>query len=68
MKVYLVVVVDGYGAEFLTKKCFANKYDAIHYCHENNKDTYYYLQSCADNYERPGNYELLEIREIEVEE
>ena len=68
MKVYLIVVVDGYGAEFLTYKCFVDKDKAINYCHENNKDTYDYLQSCADNYERPGNYELLEIREIEVEE
>ena len=29
MKVYLIVVVDGYGAEFLTNKCFANKDKAI---------------------------------------
>ena len=68
MKVYLIVVVDGYGAEFLTYNCFANKDEAINYCYENNKDTYDYLQSCADNYERPSNYELLEIREIEVKE
>lgn len=68
MKVYLIVEVDGYGAEFLTNICFASKEKAINFCDENNKDTYDYLQSCADNYERPGNYELLEIREIEVVE
>ena len=68
MKVYLIVAVDSYGVEFSTNKCFANKDKAIDYCYENNKDTYDYLQSCADNYERSGNYELLEIREIEVEE
>ena len=68
MKVYLIVVVDRYGAEILTNNCFANKDKAINYCYESNKDTYDYLQSYADNYERPGNYELLEIREIEVEE
>lgn len=68
MKVYLIVVVDSYRVEFLTNKCFSNKDKAINYCYENNKDTYDYLQSCADNYERHGNYELLEIREIEVEE
>ena len=67
MKAYLVVEVDGYGVELEVVKCFANKDNAVDYCHENNKDTYEYLQSCADNYERPGNYTLLEIRELEVE-
>ena len=67
MKVYLIVEVDGYGAEFLTNICFASKEKAINFCDENNKDTYDYLQSCADNYERHGNYTLLEVRELEVE-
>ena len=68
MKVYAIVEVDSYGVEYAVNKCFASKYNAIDYCHENNNDTYDYLQSCADNYERPGNYTLFEIREIEVEE
>ena len=68
MKVYLIVIKDSYGAEFITPVCFKSKDKAINYCYENNKAQYDYLQSCADNYERPGNYELLEIRDIEVEE
>ena len=68
MKVYVIVEVDSYGYEFLTNKCFANKDSAIKFCFENNKDSYDYLQSCADNYERTGNYCLLEVRELEVKE
>lgn len=68
MKVYLIVDVDSYGVEFAVNKCFASKERAENYCHENNKDTYDYLQSCADNYEETGNYSLFEIRELEVEE
>ena len=68
MKVYLIVEVDSYGYEFLVNKCFAIKDNAEKYCFENNKDTFDYLQSCADNYEKPGNYILFEVREIEVVE
>ena len=67
MKVYLIVDVDSYGAEYSVNKCFASKDKAIQFCYENNKDTYDYLQSCADDYERPGNYTLYEVRELEVE-
>ena len=68
MIVYLIAMVNSYGHIELTCKCFANKNSAIKFCDDNNKETYDYLQSFADNYERPGNYELFEFREIEVEE
>ena len=66
MKVYVIVEVDSYGVEFSTAICFASKEKAEKYCVENNKETYDYLQSCADNYEPSGNYSLFEIRELEV--
>lgn len=66
MKVYVIVEVDSYRVEFPTAICFASKEKAEKYCVENNKDTYDYLQSCADNYEPSGNYILFEIRELEV--
>ena len=65
-KVYLVVEVDSYNFTYPTCKCFANKEKAEEYCHENNAETYRYLQQCADEYEKPGNFALLEIRELEV--
>lgn len=68
MKVYLIVEVDSYRFEYVTNKCFVSKEKAEKYCRENNTDTYNYLQQCADDYERPGNYGLFEVREIEVEE
>ena len=66
MKVYLIVEVDAYNLEYLTPKCFANREKAEEYCRENNIDTYHYLQQCADEYEEPGNYVILEVRELEV--
>ena len=68
MKVYVIVEVDSYGYEFTTTICFASKEKAEKYCVENNKDAYDYLQSCADDYERPGNYTLFEVKELEVKE
>ncbi len=68
MKVYLIVEVDSYGFEFPTTRYFANKEKAEKYCVENNKDTYDYLQSCADDYERPGNYTLFKVKELDVKE
>ena len=66
MKVYLIVEVDAYNFEYLTPKCFANREKAEEYCRENNIDTYNYLQQCADEYEKSGNYIILEVRELEV--
>ena len=66
MKVYLIVEVDSYHFVYPTSKCFASREIAEEYCRENNSDTYDYLQKCADEYESPGNFVLLEVREIEV--
>lgn len=68
MVAYIIVMVDTYGHIELTCKCFANRDSAIKFCDDNNKETYDYLQSCADKHRKPGNYELFEFREIEVEE
>ena len=68
MKAYLIVEVDSYHFEYVTNKCFVSKEKAEKYCRENNTDTYNYLQQCADDYERSGNYVLFEVREIEVED
>ena len=65
-KVYLVVEVDSYNFTYPTCKCFANKEKAEEYCRENNAETYHYLQQCADEYEKPGNFALLEVRELDV--
>ena len=66
MKVYLIVEVDAYNFEYLTFKCFANRGKAEEYCRENNAETYRYLQQCADEYKKPGNFVILEVRELEV--
>lgn len=66
MKVYLIVEVDSYGYEYPINKCFTSREKAKKYCDENNIDTYNYLQRCADEYEKPGNYVIQEVREIEV--
>ena len=65
-KVYLIVEVDSYNFTYPTSKCFASKEKSEEYCRENNADVYQYLQQCADEYEKPGNFILLEIRELEV--
>ena len=66
MKVYLVVEVDSYNFTYPTCKCFANKEKAEEYYREHNAKTYRYLQQYADEYEKPGNFALLEVRELEV--
>ena len=66
MKVYLIVEVDAYCYQIVTGLCFINKERAEEYCHNLNKDTYNYLQNCADNYEETGNYILYEVVEVEV--
>lgn len=66
MKVYLIVEVDSYNLECATDKCFTSREKAKKYCEKNNIDTYNYLQKCVEEYEEPGNYSLLEVREIEV--
>lgn len=66
MKVYLIVEVDSYNFEYVTNKCFKSRERAKKYCEKNNTDTYNYLQKCADEYEKPGNYVIQEVREIEV--
>ena len=66
MKVYLIVEVDSYHFEYVTHKCFTSREKAEKYCVERNDDTYNYLQQCADEYEKPGNFIISEVREIEV--